>query len=141
MWKYLWPILLVIGSNTIYHIISKSTPKNVHPFITLTLTYTVAAIASLVFFFLSRGDSHVLTELKKTNWTSFALGVAVIGLEFGYLQVYRAGWNISVGSLVANIGLAIMLLVVGIFLYKESVTINQLIGIALCMLGIVFIKR
>ena len=35
MWNYIWPVLLVVGANTFYHICSKSTPDNVQPFATL----------------------------------------------------------------------------------------------------------
>ena len=31
MWNYIWPVLLVVGANTFYHICSKSTPDNVQP--------------------------------------------------------------------------------------------------------------
>ena len=38
MWNYIWPVLLVVGANTFYHICSKSTPDNVQPFATLVVT-------------------------------------------------------------------------------------------------------
>ena len=73
------------------------------------------------------------------NWTGAVLGLTIVGLEFGYITAYRAGWNISVGSLVANILLAVI--PVGLLLYKESITLNQCIGILLCIAGLVFINK
>ena len=76
-------------------------------------------VLSAVMFFVTSDNKNLVAELSKTNWTALALGVAIVGLEFGYVCLYRAGWKISVGTLVANISLACVLLVVGILLYKE----------------------
>lgn len=69
------------------------------------------------------------------------MGLAIVGLEFGYINLYRAGWNISTGSLVANVSLAIILIFVGVLLYHEQITRNQMIGIGLCLLGILFLNK
>ncbi|WP_455258484.1 hypothetical protein [Peptoniphilus asaccharolyticus] len=58
-------------------------------------------------------------ELRKLNWTSFALGVIVVGLEIGYILAYRAGWNVSKAPLVANICLAVALVFI-VFLHLEK---------------------
>lgn len=140
MWNYILPILIVVISNSFYHISAKSTPQGLHPFMSLTLTYLIAAVLSIILFFVTGRNTDMVTELKKVNWTSIALGIAVVGLEYGYLQVYRVGWNISVASLVSNIGLAVVLVFVGILLYKEAFSMHQLIGMALCIVGIIFIN-
>ena len=141
MFSYIWPILVVVAANTLYNICAKSTPQGVQPFASLTVTYTVAAVLSLVLFFITGGSKNIVAEIQKTNWTSLLFGCAIVGLEFGYLYVYRAGWKISTGSLVANIGLACVLAIVGMVLYKESLSASQLGGIALCVAGVLLIGR
>lgn len=86
------------------------------------------------------GSSDVVGEISKINWTSVILALAIVGLEVGYVFVYRAGWTISTASVVANIGLACVLIVLGYFLYKENVSINQIVGIVVCMFGLVLIN-
>jgi len=140
MWNLIWPILLVVLSNVFYHICSKSTPSGAQPMASLLVTYLVAAVATAILYFLSSPTKNLLQDFKTLNWTSFALGIAVVGLEFGYIQVYRAGWNISVGSLVANLGLAVGLIFVGVLLYHENISAKQIIGILMCLIGIVFIN-
>ena len=140
MWNLIWPILIVIISNVIYHILSKSTPSGAQPMASLLITYLVAATVTAILYFITSPTKNLLQDIKSLNWTSFLLGIAVVGLEFGYIQVYRAGWNISVGSLVANIGLAVGLIVVGLLLYHENISAKQIIGILMCMVGIVFIN-
>ena len=64
-----------------------------------------------------------------------------MGLEFGYIMAYRAGWKVSFLSLTANIVLACVLLILGVFLYKEGISPKQLLGTAMCMGGLVLISR
>ena len=141
MWNMLWPVLVVVGANTIYNISTKSTPANVNAFASLAMTYVMAALSSVVLFFLTSDSKNLLAELAKTNWTAYALGVAIIGLEFGYICIYRAGWKIGVASLVANISLACVLLVVGYFFYKEVITLKQLLGMGVCVIGLMLIVK
>ncbi len=141
MWNYIWPLLVVVGANTVYNISAKSTPADVNSFASLALSYAVGMVLSVVMFFITSDSKNLVAELSKTNWTALALGVAIVGLEFGYVCLYRAGWKISVGTLVANISLACVLLVVGILLYKESVTPRQLIGILFSGIGLVLVAR
>lgn len=137
----LWPVLVVVGANTIYNISTKSTPANVNAFASLAMTYVMAALSSVVLFFLTSDSKNLLAELAKTNWTAYALGIAIIGLEFGYICIYRAGWKIGVASLVANISLACVLLVVGYFFYKEVITLKQLLGMSVCAIGLMLIVK
>lgn len=141
MWNMVWPVLLVVFSNTFYNICQKSTPEDANPFIALTMTYLVAAVASAGLFFATAGTQNVLGQIRKLNWTTVVLGFAIIGLEAGYIYLYRAGWKVSVGSVVCNIALAVVLIFVGWLLYKETITLRQLIGIAVCGLGLYLVSK
>ena len=141
MWNYIWPLLVVVGANTIYNISAKSTPTDVNSFASLAVSYAIGMVLSLVMFFITSENKNLIAELSKTNWTALALGVAIVALEFGYVCLYRAGWNISVGTLVANISLACVLLVIGILLYKETVSIKQIIGMVISAIGLFLIVK
>ena len=90
---------------------------------------------------LFHSDKSFVHSLKELNWTSVALGIAIVGLEFGTLMAYRAGWDISVGSLVANILLAIMLIPVGILFYQEGFALNRTLGVVLCAIGLILLNK
>ena len=136
----LWPILLILLSNTVYNICTKSTPGNVNAFGALMITYAVATIFTAVIFVFLVKPENVLTELSHVNWTSVVLGMVIVGLELGYVFAYRAGWKVSSASLVANIGLAIVLIFVGAVLYGENITLKQLMGILICCVGLFLIN-
>lgn len=136
----IWPVLIVVLSNTFYNICTKSTPSNVNAFGTLMLTYITAAILTGVIFLFLVKPENAIVELSKVNWTSIVLGIAIVGLELGYIFMYRSGWKVSSGALVANICLAIALLFVGAILYGENITVKQVLGIFICIAGLFLIN-
>lgn len=141
MLDMLWPVMIVVLSNVFYNICQKSTPEGVHPFGTLMVTYVVAAIVTGIIFVCTAGLRNIPSELHKLNWTSFILGIAIVGLELGYIFLYRAGWKVSVGPLVCNIALAVVLIFVGALLYKEKITLTQVMGMILCSGGLILLTK
>ena len=141
MWNMIWPLLIVVGANTVYNISTKATPSDVNAFASLTMSYFIATIGSVLMFFITSDSKNLLVELSKTNWSALALGIAIVGLEFGYICIYRAGWKIGVASLVANISLACVLLLIGLFVYKEVITLKQLLGMGICAVGLMLIVK
>lgn len=139
--NYFWPILVVIGANTLYNICAKFTPGNVNPFASLFVTYCVSAITVLILFFVTSPQKNLVVALSNANWTAIAFGLTLVGLEFGYIFIYRVGWDVSIGSLVANIGLACILLIIGILFFKETVSYTKIIGILTCVIGLILINK
>ena len=133
----LWPLLLIIISNCFYNICTKSIPENTDAFGTLVITYIAGALIAFVMFWSHSGDFSISQNF---NWPSVILGFAIVGLEAGYVYLFRAGWQISKGSLTANICLAIVLLFVGLFMYGEKISLRQIIGALVCMAGLYMIN-
>ncbi|HEY8344994.1 MAG TPA: EamA family transporter [Bacillota bacterium] len=141
MFMYVFSIVLIVASNIMYNICQKSTPQKANPFAALFVTYLVAIFLTIVAFYANKAEKTFFQACKDLNWTSFGLGFAILGLEFGYIMAYRAGWNISVGSLVANIILAVTLIPIGIIFYKEGFGPNQVLGAILCLAGLILINK
>ena len=138
--NYYWPVILIVVSNVFYNICTKSAP-NMSPFASLTVTYTAAAVVSAAAFFITAPGTNILAEYKNINWSPFVLGLSAVGLETGFIYLYKAGWNISTGQLVCSSLLALCLIVVGYFLYHETITATKVIGILVCLLGLFLINR
>lgn len=137
---YYFSILLVIISNTIYHLCQKSTPETINPMVALTVTYGTALLISIIGLFIYPSEAGILDSFKKLNWASVTLGIAILGLELGFLLAYRAGWNISLVGLYANVIVALLLIPIGILFFKEHISITKAIGIVLSIVGIIFIS-
>ena len=136
-----WPIALIVFSNVLYHVCSKSTPEEINPFASLMITYIIGAAASGILYFSLSKDGRLLQEFRHLNWSSFLLGLAIIGLEVGSIYMYKAGWNISTGHLVCSSLLAVILIIVGYFFYHETITVTKVIGILVCLIGLYLINK
>ena len=140
MFNYVWPIALVLLSNTVYQICTKGVPSNTSPFAALTLTYIVGAIFSMVMHFATCPNANILKEFTKMNWAPYVLGLVIVGLEVGWIYAYKAGWQVSTGSIVQSAFLAVILIFVGLVLYHEPITRNKIVGIGICLVGLFFIN-
>lgn len=139
MFNYVWPLALIVVSNVFYNVCAKSVPEAMNPFASLTVTYAVGAVISLVLFFVL-GRGNLFAEYGKVNFAPFVLGVAIVGLEVGYIYAYQAGWPISTAQIVQSAILAIILIIVGTLFYKEHITLNKIIGVVICLIGLAVIN-
>lgn len=135
------PILIVVVSNTFYHICAKETPQGLNPFASLSVTYLVGSVVSAILYFATVKDPNLLAEYGKLHWSSFVLGLSIVGLEAGFLFMYRAGWNVSTGQVVSSIVLAVVLVFVGYWFYKETISVSKIAGILVCMLGLYLLNK
>ena len=136
MVKYILPLGLVVLSNIIYQICAKSVPEGINPLASLTVTYLIGALVSGVLYFVLNKNPNIINEYKQLNWAPFILGLAVVGLEVGYIYAYKAGWPVSMAQIVQASVLAVILIFVGYFLYKEELTWNKITGITICLIGL-----
>lgn len=140
MFHYIWPIALVVLSNTVYQICAKSIPADMNPLASVIVTYLVAAAASTVLYFVLNPGGNLIRAYRHVNWASFALGVVIVGLEVGFIYAYKAGWQVSMASVVQSSVLAVTLIIVGFALYREALTWNKLLGVAICLVGLAVIN-
>jgi drug/metabolite transporter (DMT)-like permease len=134
-------IALTVLSNVLYHLFQKLIPAGVNPLLALTATYLVAAVVTLLLlpFFPLAGSLGA--EVRKVGWPSVALGAVIVGLELGFLLAYRAGWNLSIASLVSNTTVALLLIPVGLLLFKEELKPVHIVGVLLALVGLVLVGQ
>ena len=140
MLSYIWPIALIVLSNTLYQICAKSVPERMDPFASLTVSYLVGAAVSGVLYYTLGNHTGLLKEYGKLNWAPIILGIVIVGLEAGYIFAFKAGWQVSTAQVVQSAVLAGVLLFVGWLLYREALTWNKIVGIVICLIGLVFIN-
>ena len=140
MLSYIWPIALVVLSNTLYQICAKSVPEGMNPLASLTVTYLVGAAVSCALYFILNRNANLLREIRLTNWATIVLGVVIVGLEVGFIYAFRTGWQISMAQIVSSAVLAVILIFVGYLLYHEAITWNKIVGIIVCLAGLVLIN-
>ncbi len=139
--SYVWPIALIVLSNIVYQICAKSVPNTMNPFASLSVTYFIGAVFSVLLYYFLEKSPNIIKEYGKSNWAPFVLGLVIVGLEAGFIYAYRAGWSVSTASIVQSSILAVALIVVGFLLYHEAITFNKVIGLAICLVGLYFINK
>jgi uncharacterized membrane protein len=130
-------ILCTVG----YHLVLKLTPSGVNPLLSLMATYALVAAVFAVLLLASPGGFEWKSELRQLNWTALALAAVIVGLDLGFLFLYRGGFEVSMGALVTQSAAALLLLVVGVAVFREKLTAGNLTGLALCLVGLWLVNR
>jgi multidrug transporter EmrE-like cation transporter len=140
MFLFYFSITLAIASSALYHFTAKSTPSNVNFTVSLLVTYAVAFVVTLVGFFFFPAPNGITIELKQLNWASIGLAVAIVGIEFGFLLTYRSGWNIGIAAVLVNVVASLILVPVAIFFFKDKISFINVLGILVCLAGLVMLN-
>ena len=139
MGNAIWPLFLIVGSNIAYQLSSRGAAKDVNPVAALVAAYAIAASASLALFLATAKGASLAGQIRGLNWANGLLGLAIVGLEGGFLCLYRHGWSASVGPVVSYAAVAVLLLVIGAAFLGEHVGWRQVLGVALCLAGIALV--
>jgi drug/metabolite transporter (DMT)-like permease len=133
---------LTICATVAYHLVLKLTPANANPFLSLCITYgAVALLFATVVASTSGAAFDWRGELRLLNWTALALAVAIIGLDLGFILLYRSGFAVSLGALVTQSAAAMLLLAVGALVFREHLSVANGVGVALCLAGLWLVNK
>jgi multidrug transporter EmrE-like cation transporter len=140
MFLFYFSITLAICSSALYHFVAKSTPSNVNFTVSLLVTYAVAFVVVLLTFIFFPIKNGVSFELKQLNWASIGLAIAIVGIEFGFLLTYRSGWNLGIAAVLTNVVASLILVPVAIFIFKDKISWVNILGILVCLAGLVMLN-
>ena len=140
MFLFYFSITLAILSSALYHFSAKSTPTNVNFPIALVVTYAVALGITFITIFFFPSQNGLAFELKQLNWASFLLALAIVGIEFGFLLTYRAGWNLGIAAVLVNVVASLILVPVATFVFKDKISWVNIVGIFVCLAGLVMLN-
>jgi multidrug transporter EmrE-like cation transporter len=140
MFLFYFSITLAIVSSALYHFTAKSTPSNVNFTVSLLVTYAIAFVVTFVGFIFFPTKSGVMAEIKQLNWASIGLAIAIVGIEFGFLLTYRAGWNLGIAAVLVNVVASLILVPVAIFIFEDKISWINILGILVCLAGLVMLN-
>lgn len=140
MFLFYFSITLAILSSALYHFSAKSAPEHVNFSVALLVTYAVAFIVTLATIFFFPMPNGIVAELKQLNWATLLMAVAVVGIEFGFLLCYRAGWELGITAVVVNVAASLLLLPIAVLLFKDKISWVNLLGIFVCVIGLVMLN-
>jgi multidrug transporter EmrE-like cation transporter len=134
-------LALAIACTVGYHLVLKLTPAGVNPLLSLLVTYALVTALFGALLVVTPGGFDWRQEARQLNWTAIALAVVIVGLDLGFLFLYRSGFEVSLGALVTQSAAALLLLLVGVLVFKEKLSAANAAGLVLCLVGLWLVNR
>jgi uncharacterized membrane protein len=141
MRAYYLPFFMATVGTLLYHLAQKSIPATSNPFFVLMLAYVVGIITCAICATFFPSEKSFLDSIREGNWAVFAVGVAVVLIEIGFLLAYREGWKISTTAVAANVAVTVLLVPIGFAVYREQLSLRIIIGVIFCVLGLILVTR
>ncbi len=135
------PVILMIVGTTAYNIAQKSVPSQVNPVFSLVINYLTALVGTLLLIPLYPSRTAGPWSVKGINWASAAVGVSIVGVELAVLLAYRSGWRVSLLSVIGNSASALLLVGIGLLFFHEHLSVRNVAGVALCLVGLALITQ
>ena len=132
---------LAIACTVAYHLVLKLTPAGANPLVSLLATYLAVSAIFAIVLVGAPGEFAWRSEVRQLNWTAVALAVAIVGLDLGFLLLYRSGYAVSMGALVTQSAAALILLLIGVAAFRDRLSAANLVGLALCLAGLWLVNR
>lgn len=137
---FYFSIGLAILSSVLYHFSQKEIPTRANPVVAVIVTYGLALLLCFGLLAFFRPQGGLLNSLRDLNWSTYLLAFSIVGLETGYLLVYRSGWNIGLAAVLVNVAASIILVPLAILYFKENLTWVNVLGVLVCLAGLVMLN-
>ena len=136
-----FPVALAVVGMLFYHLAQKSIPKEMNPFFATIIAYLVGIVVCAICAFFYPGGKSLVDSVRHSNWAVFVVGAAAACIEVGFLLAYRGGWRISVAAVATNVAVTAMLIPIGIIIFKDHLSLRNILGLIFCILGLVLVVR
>jgi len=136
--SYLGPVALVAVSLVVYQLAQRIVSGGSNPWAPLLVAYVVG-VAFCATALLVTAPSFI-GELRALSAGSLVLGLAVVGIEFGYLMAHRAGWDLAALGMVGSVTATVLLAAIAASFLEEPLAIRGLAGIGCCVVGLALLS-
>jgi multidrug transporter EmrE-like cation transporter len=132
---------IAIAATVAYHVVLKLTPAGANPYLSLAVTYACVFALFSAIYLVAAGPAPLRSALGELNWTAPALGLVVVFLDLGFFMLYRGGFDVSLGQLITQSAGALLLLIIGVAFFAEKLSLVNVGGILLCVVGLWLINK
>ncbi len=136
---YLISAAIAVLSMVSYQVFIKKIPDDVNPVISVIAIYLVGLIicVALLPFFLP--VDQFMAHAQKIGWPHLIVGFAIVGIEIGFLLMYRSGWTLSTGYIMTSVAVNIALLAIGMLFFSEKLSTVNIAGVLMCIVGVAMV--
>lgn len=133
--------LVLIVSNVVYHVSPKSIPGQVNPIISIIVTFSLALAMSILILPIFAGVHEIAASTQHINWANLTSGISIVGIVVGHVLYYRSGWSLSTGTLFSYVTVCILLIPIGLLVFRERIGIHNLTGIIISLIGLYLLTK
>ncbi len=137
----LLPIALIASSVLLYQIGQKSLPNNINHWHALIIYYSLALLIVMGITFFDRPEKTFLQSIQNINWAVILVTLSIVGIELGWILAFRAGSSLGITGIIVNAIVAVLVIPIGIWFFKEKFSIVNFIGLIFCVVGLVLITK
>jgi drug/metabolite transporter (DMT)-like permease len=136
----LWPFALAVVTYVAYQTLLKSARPEVNILGVLTVAYLAAFVAAgaLWFRFQDLGANRLET---RDIAIAVMLGLSIVGLEYGFVSAFRAGWPLNSTGAIVNVAVALLVVPIGYVFFAEQMSWVKGLGLLMCCGGLILITR
>jgi len=132
----LLPIILVVASCVSYQLAQRAMSAAANPFAVVALVYALGivacfALAPALVRPIGFADVHLLRD-----WPPWLLAASVVGIEVGYLLVYRTGWSLGTTVGVTYTLTIVLVAVIGATFFAEALSLRRIAGLFFALAGL-----
>ena len=135
---YVSAILAVVGAVS-YHYFIRRIPTSLSPAVAVIGIYIAVLLLGVTLLPLFPPEGGLAKHIRQLSWIQIGVAGSVFMLELGFILMYRHGWNISTGNLVTGAVVNTALLGIGVIMLGEKATMTNIMGVAICIVGVAMI--
>ena len=141
MTSYYLPFAITVGGMLLYQLSQKSIPKEMNPFHATAIAYVMGIVICAILGFSYSSDRSFVSSLKISNWAVLGMGVGAAAIEVGFMVAYRIGWKMSSTAIATNVAATIILIPIGLLVFREHLSAKNILGVAFCVLRLLLVVR
>jgi len=135
------PFVITVGGMLLYQVSQKSMPKQINPFHATALAYLIGIIVCTILGFTYTNNRSIGNSVKIANWAVIGMGIGAAAIEVGFMLAYRMGWRLSITAISTNVTATVILIPIGLLVFREHLSLRNLVGVGFCLLGLFLVVR
>jgi uncharacterized membrane protein len=139
--SYYLPFIITVGGMLLYQVSQKSMPKEINPFHATAFAYLVGVVVCAVLGATYSTNRSISGSLKIANWAVIGMGIGAAAIEIGFMLAYRTGWRLSITAVSTNVAATVILIPIGLLVFREHLSLRSLVGVGFCLVGLLLVVR
>lgn len=129
---------VVIVSIAVYQTNMKLVSGALNPLHVLVTIFSTALLCTLLAIKFVPALQTTTTEpfLSNFPYSAVIVGLAIVGVELGYLLMFRSGCHLASAPLVTMGGAAVLLTIIGAILFSQPLTARTIAGLVIVISGL-----